>query len=135
MTNHTFVQRMAEIVSLAALLLSSMSVHAQHAPGCEPIPPGQTAKLCGFSVPVYPPGAKAAGIEDTVKVFAQINRSGDVDLAWVISGPEQLREAALEAVKSWTYRPFLIDGKATGFRSVVNVKFTLERSSHLLARK
>ena len=59
--------------------------------------------------------AKAAGIEGTVKVFAQINRSGRVDLLWVVSGPEQLREAALQAVKSWIYCPYSIDGRPADF--------------------
>ena len=81
------------------------------------------------SVPVYPPEAKAAGIEGTVKVFAQINKSGRIDLLWVVSGPEQLREAALEAVKSWIYRPYSINGAPAGFRTLVNVKFTIERQS------
>jgi len=112
---HTFVRRMAGMGSLAGLLLNLMAVHAQHSHGCGPIPQGQIAKLCGSSVPFYPAKAKAGGIEGTVKVFAQINRSGDLDLAWVVSGPEQLREAALESVKSWTYRPIFDRRKGSRF--------------------
>jgi hypothetical protein len=67
--------------------------------------------------PVYPPETKAAGIEGTLKVFAK----KDVDLAWVVSGPEQRRDAALVSGESLTSPCFLIDGKAT----VVNVTFGL----------
>ena len=117
---------------LIALLLYGLIARAQQNRTCGPIPLGQVASLCPSnpnSPPIYPPQAKAAGIEGTVKVFAQINRSGRIDLLWAVSGPEQLREAALEAVKSWIYRPYLIDGRATSFRSVINVNFTLERES------
>lgn len=79
------------------------------------------------SPPVYPPRAKAAGIEGTVEIFAQINKSGRIDLAWVVSDPEPLRQAALDDVKAWVYRPYLIDGSPFGFRTVINVKFTLEK--------
>jgi protein TonB len=81
------------------------------------------------SPPVYPLEAKAAGIEGTVVLFAQINKSGRIDLARVVSGPEPLRQAAVDAVKTWVYRPYLIDGSRTGFRTVIKVKFTLEKPS------
>jgi protein TonB len=115
---------------VVGLLLWSVFVHAQHNKVCGPIPAGQPAKLCGsYSTPIYPPEAKAAGIEGTVKVFAQINKSGMVDLVWAVNGPEPLREAALNAVKGWIYRPYFIDGAPTGFRAVVNVKFRIKRQS------
>jgi protein TonB len=79
------------------------------------------------SPPLYPPAAKAAGIEGTVVILAQINKSGRIDLAWVVSGPEPLRQAALDAVKVWVYRPYLIQGSPFGFRTVIKVKFTLEK--------
>jgi protein TonB len=92
------------------------------------IPPGQAARLIiSNSLPIYPPKAKAAGIEGTVVVFTQINKSGRVDWARAVSGPEPLRQAALDAVKAWVYRPILIDGSAHGFRSVIRVNFTIER--------
>jgi protein TonB len=79
------------------------------------------------SLPIYPPEAKAAGIEGTVAIFAQINKSGRIDLAWAVSGPEPLRQAALDAVKEWVYRPYLTEGSPHGFRTVVKVKFMLEK--------
>jgi protein TonB len=60
-------------------------------------------------------------------VFAQINKSGRVDLLRVVSGPELLRQAALDAVRRWVYRPYLIDGSPTGFRTVIKVKFAIEK--------
>jgi TonB family protein len=125
---YSAVQRIAVTGLLAGLLLHSLAVHAQQNNACAPIPPEQPAKLCWSNdPPLYPPKAKAAGVEGTVVVFAQINKSGRIDLARVVSGPEQLQEAALNAVKRWVYRPYLIDGSPTGFRTVIKVKFKIDK--------
>jgi len=114
--------------SLVGLLLSSVPVHSQQNHGCRPIPADKPATLCGSdTMPVYPPAAKAADIEGTVVIFAQINKSGRINLAWAVSGPEPLRQAALDAVKAWVYRPYLIEGSPFGFRTLIKVKFTLEK--------
>jgi protein TonB len=81
------------------------------------------------SAPIYPSSAKAAGIEGTVVIFAQFNKSGRIDWAWFVSGPEPMREAALDAVKAWVYSPYLIDGSPTGFRTRIDLKFALEKPS------
>jgi TonB family protein len=119
---------MALTGSLVGLLLYSVAVHSQQNNACGPIPPDKPATLCmSESPPVYPPRAKAAGIEGTVAIFAQINKSGRIDLAQAVSGPEPLRQAALNAVKVWVYRPYLFEGSPIGFRTVIKVKFTLEK--------
>jgi TonB family protein len=120
------VQRIAVTGSLVGLLLYSADVHAQRHMACAPVPPKEPATLCWSNdPPIYPPKAKAAGIEGTVVVFAQINKSGEIDWGRAVSGPEPLREAALDAVKRWVYRPYLIDGSPSGFRTVIKVKFAL----------
>ena len=123
------VKRFAVMGSLIGLLLYSVAVHPQQSNGCEPSTPKQPAILCGYVVPIYPPMAKAAGIEGTVVVFAQIDKSGRIDWVRIVSGPEPLRQGAMDAVKSWVYRPILIDGSPHGFRSVIKVNFTIEKPS------
>ena len=119
---------MGVIGAFLGLLLLSVPLHARQDNDPASIPPGQAAKLIiSNSPPIYPAKAKAAGIEGTVLVFAQINKSGRVDLARVVSGPKPLREAALDDVKRFVYRPYLIDGSPAGFRTVVHVKFTIEK--------
>lgn len=121
---------MQVVPALIGLLLYLVPVHAQENSAPSSIPPGQAANLIiSNSPPMYPSKAKAAGIEGTVVVFAQINKSGRVDLLRVVSGPELLRQAALYAVRSWVYRPYLIDGLPTGFRTEIKVRFAIEKQS------
>jgi protein TonB len=53
--------------------------------------------------PVYPPEAKAAGIEGTVRLEALINEKGEIVDLSVVWGPEELRNSALSAVSQWRY--------------------------------
>jgi TonB family protein len=75
--------------------------------------------------PVYPPTARAAGIQGTVVVEATITKEGRVRTTRVISGPPQLQGAAMYAVGQWTYRPFMLNGQAVEVRTDVEVGFSL----------
>lgn len=77
-------------------------------------------KIVKMVKPVYPPEAKAEGIEGLVKVDVVVNDEGDVTEAEAMSGPEILRTAAVEAVRRWKYQPLGVEVHAT-----VNVNFTL----------
>src|SRR6202034_2765713 len=59
--------------------------------------------------PVYPPIAKAARVSGTVVLQATISKTGTIENLRVISGPAMLQEAAMDAVKSWRYRPYLLN--------------------------
>ena len=61
--------------------------------------------------PEYPAEAIAAGVEGEVTVRALVGPRGNVIDASVVSGPPLLREAALDAVGRWRYRPYEQDGK------------------------
>ena len=61
--------------------------------------------------PEYPAEAIAAGVEGEVTVRAVVGPRGNVIDASVVSGPPLLREAALDAVGRWRYRPYEQDGK------------------------
>ena len=129
------MKRIAVIGFVIGLLLYSMTARSEQGRGCRPIAPQQPATLCGYVAPLYPPEAKAAGIEGTVEVFAQINKSGKVNWVRVVSGPEPLRQAAVDAVEYWVYRPYYIGRSPTGFRSVINVKFTIEKAARSVLSK
>jgi TonB family protein len=75
--------------------------------------------------PVYPPIAKAARVSGTVVLQAIISKSGTIESLHVISGPPMLQLAALEAVKTWRYRPYLLEGEPVEVMTTINVIFTL----------
>lgn len=81
--------------------------------------------LLMHAVPVYPESAKEKRVQGTVVVQATINQDGRTSNLRVISGPAELRQAALDAVRQWVYRPFRVLGKPTIVTSEVNVIFTL----------
>ncbi len=77
-------------------------------------------------MPVYPPIAKASGTEGTVVLQATISRSGMIENLRVVSGPAMLQQAALDAVKEWRYRPYLLSGEPVEVETTVNVVFKLQ---------
>jgi protein TonB len=76
-------------------------------------------------LPVYPPIAKAAGMEGTVVLQATISKSGTIENLHVMSGPALLQQAALDAVRQWRYRPYLLNGDPIEVETTVNVVFKL----------
>jgi protein TonB len=77
------------------------------------------------TTPVYPPLAKAAHVSGTVVIQATISKNGGVGNLRVVSGPAMLRQAALDAVKNWRFRPYLLDGEPVEVDTAVNVTFAL----------
>jgi protein TonB len=77
--------------------------------------------------PVYPPIALAAGVEGTVMLAATISKTGTIENLHVTSGPPLLQQAALDAVKTWRYRPYLLNGQPVDVETTVSVVFTLGR--------
>jgi protein TonB len=77
------------------------------------------------TAPVYPPIAKEARVAGTVVIEATISKTGQVENLRVVNGPTMLRQSALDAVKTWRYRPYLLDGEPVEVETTVNVTFTL----------
>lgn len=77
------------------------------------------------TVPVYPPIAKAAHVEGTVVLQATISAAGTIENLRVTAGPAMLRQAALDAVQSWRYRPYELNGEPVEVETTVNVIFSL----------
>jgi protein TonB len=78
-------------------------------------------------MPVYPPIAKATGTSGTVTLAAIISKTGTIENLHVISGSMMLQQAALDAVRTWRYRPYLLDGQPVEVETTVSVIFTLQR--------
>ncbi len=78
--------------------------------------------------PVYPGPAKAAGIQGTVEIEADISKEGvPVELRVISSPSDDLSQASLEAVRQWRYRPTLLNGNPVEIVTDVIVNFTLTK--------
>jgi len=82
--------------------------------------------MCTRSVkPVYPPDAKAARVQGPVVLHAVIGPIGQVQSVEVVSGHPLLTQAAIDAVKRWKFRPYILQGKAVEVDTQIRVNFTL----------
>jgi protein TonB len=77
------------------------------------------------TAPTYPQIAKQARVSGTVVIEATISKAGSIENLRVVNGPTMLRQAALDAVKTWRYRPYLLDGEPVEVQTTVDVAFTL----------
>jgi protein TonB len=77
------------------------------------------------TTPIYPPIAKAARVSGTVVLQATISRTGSIQGLRVVSGPAMLQQAAMDAVKTWRYKPYLLNNEPVEVETTVNVIFTL----------
>ena len=75
--------------------------------------------------PVYPPIAKAARIQGTVVLSALISKQGTIEDLRVVSGPAMLQNSALEAVRTWRYKPYILNGEPVQVETQINVDFDL----------
>jgi periplasmic protein TonB len=77
--------------------------------------------------PQYPPEAGRERIEGTVVLLAVIGTDGKVEDVEVESGLPILAQAAIEAVKQWRYKPYLLNGAPVEIDSRITINFTLAR--------
>ena len=87
----------------------------------------QEPRLLKRVEPLYPPVAKAAKMQGPVYVEAIIARDGQVRDATVVGGAPfpVLREAALAAVRQWSYEPTVLNGQPVEVQLSIQINFTL----------
>ncbi len=76
-------------------------------------------------LPEYPAQARAQNIQGPVVLDVQIGGSGEVAKVDVVSGDPLLADAAVQAVKQWRYKPYVVDGRSVESQTRVTIKFTL----------
>jgi protein TonB len=81
--------------------------------------------LLDKTLPEYPAIARAARIQGTVVLQATIAKDGTIQNLRVISGPPMLQQAAMNAVRSWRYKPYLLNGEPVEVETTINVVFNL----------
>jgi TonB family protein len=77
------------------------------------------------TAPVYPASAMQMRIEGAVELVATISKSGDISAVKVTSGNPQLARAAVDAVKQWKYKPYLLNGEPVEIQTQITVNFKL----------
>jgi TonB family protein len=75
--------------------------------------------------PMYPPDARDQRIQGVVILQATIDKEGNVASLQLVSGHPMLAPAAIEAVKQWKYRPYLLNGNPLEVNTQIQVNFTL----------
>ena len=119
---------MRGILFLLAAIAVGQFVVAQEAMGnvrlgVGPLPP--PVVVAGVA-PVYPPLARTAAVQGTVVLDVSISKDGEVVDVQLISGPAMLAPAAIDAVRHWKYKPYLVNGVAFDLITEVSVKFRLK---------
>ena len=85
----------------------------------------QQGNLISQIKPLYPAIAKAARIQGTVILQAEISKQGTIENLHVLSGHPMLVQSALDAVKQWRYKPYLLNGEPTPVETTITVNFNL----------
>ncbi len=84
-----------------------------------------TGMLIQKTPPIYPTIAKAARVSGTVELQATISKAGTIKDLHIVSGPAMLRQPALDAVRTWRYKPYKLNNDPVEVETTVNVVFTL----------
>jgi len=77
--------------------------------------------------PSYPPTALRLRVEGPVDLLATISKKGDISGVKILSGDRTLARAAVDAVKRWKYKPYLLDGSPVEIQTQITVNFKLPR--------
>jgi protein TonB len=77
------------------------------------------------NAPIYPVIAQAAHVSGRVVLQATISKTGSIENLHVLSGPPMLQQAAMEAVRSWKYKAYLLNGEPVEVETEITVVFNL----------
>ena len=75
--------------------------------------------------PVYPPLARSARVQGSVVLSALISNAGTMENLRVLSGHPMLVAAAVEAVRQWRYRPYILNAEPIEVETQITVSFSL----------
>ena len=76
--------------------------------------------------PVYPPVAKVMHMGGRVVMRAIITKSGTIDSLQIISTTSPIFDlSAIDAVRSWVYKPYILNGQPTEVDTTITVNYNL----------
>jgi protein TonB len=77
--------------------------------------------------PQYPEDARQNGVQGPLVLRVVIDKNGDIADLSLVSGHAMLAPAAIEAVKQWKYKPYLLNKQPVEVETQITVNFTLTR--------
>lgn len=75
--------------------------------------------------PQYPEDARRARVQGVVVLRADISKAGDIESVEMVTGPPVLVDAAIDAVKKWKYKPYLLQGEPQEVETTIEIHFNL----------
>jgi protein TonB len=87
----------------------------------------QSASIIKKTPPIYPQLAKSARVSGVVHLAAIIAKDGTIQELHSLGGPALLIQAAMDAVKTWVYRPTMLNGEPVQVETTIDVNFTLNQ--------
>jgi len=90
------------------------------------VPPDVMAQRIVYHVlPEYPELARQAGVQGTVVLDTVVSAEGAVTQTKLVSGPDVLSQAAMDAVRWWRYEPYYVNSQPATIETTVAVNFRL----------
>jgi TonB family protein len=114
-------------VHVDALAAIDEHTPAQHAGAISISPEIMQNRIIHKVPPVYPEDAKKARIQGKVQLNAVISKTGEIEQLRVVSGPKELQQSSLDAVRQWIYKPYLLNGEPVEVKTTINVIYTLKK--------
>ena len=75
--------------------------------------------------PIYPPDAKANRIQGAVVIEVIIGKDGAIQNINSVTGPEILQQSALDAIRQWIYKPYVLNGQPVEVQSTITINYNL----------
>jgi protein TonB len=78
-------------------------------------------------MPSYPSSARQAHVSGSVVLQAIISKDGRIEDLRVVQGDPLLTSAAMDAVKQWLYKPYLLNGQPVEVETIITINFNSAR--------
>jgi TonB family protein len=85
--------------------------------------------------PVYPMIAKTGQVSGTIVLAATISETGNVENLRVVSGPVMFRISAVNAVRTWRFKPYMLYNQPTAFETTITVHFCSQQEPCVPGRR
>jgi TonB family protein len=117
---------LSAILTPGQLAQTQASSSSTQAPYEIQISAGVAEKLLIHKVEIrYPPRA-GSRVSGTVILAIEIDKNGNVLHPAVVSGPLMLQKSALDVVRKYKYKPYLLKGRAVDVETTVSIFFGLQ---------
>lgn len=98
---------------------------AAHAPKTLNVGPLLAERASQKVSPSYPPLARSANVTGMVTVYVEVDERGTVVNIVNVTGPQMLRQAAVDAARRWRFQPAVVEGQPARMSGYLSFNFTL----------